>query len=80
MTSNTIDLEDRRIFHASEWIGTGKKYPIGYSLRSLPFSGQILAIFGSLSLSGRLFGKKLRSLSFRTKNPDSVADKKPENG
>ena len=27
MASNIIDLEDSRVFHASEWIGIGKTYP-----------------------------------------------------
>ena len=27
MASNIIDLEDSRVFHASEWIGISKTYP-----------------------------------------------------
>ena len=33
MASNhvVIDLDDNRIFHASDWIGVGKNYPTGNS-------------------------------------------------
>jgi hypothetical protein len=34
------------------------------TLRSLPLSGQVLAVLGSVSFSGQIFGKKIRSLSF----------------
>jgi hypothetical protein len=46
----------------------------------LRFYGQILAFLRSLSISGQIFEKWIRSLSFRTKNRDLVVDRKAENG
>ena len=54
--------------------------PLGAVVRPLPFSGQILGFLRSLSFSGQIFEKFVRSLSFRTKNRDLIADKKAENG
>ena len=57
-----------------------KIQPLGAVVRPLPFSGQILVFLRSLSFSGQIFEKRIRSLSVRTKNRDLVVDKKAENG